>query len=423
MQTKRIAKTFFLLLLLLLIFCCALKVKNPSFWYTVYGISFIFLATFYLIFRLYKRRKPRADRDKYLESQWYQHEARLQKIELWIARSMPDKGKEVLPASVPQAESSVFTNEDEEIPQGEKNMRRPGNYIIPPREMLLRFIQDAQASPYIRLKPQIPKGRWNLGCASIKGNVRATNQDYSLCFEIEDIQVLLIADGCGGFPYGDVASYLACRNAAKSIIQTYGSGIPELQENPALVAAIAMRDAYQNMAQEARKFNLRAPQDGCCTTLIILIGTPEQYACAHIGDGGGIILSESQSIPFLQPQKASKEASNFLAACLGPVMVGGPIIKTIPRKPGEIAMIGTDGVFDFVEDDFFPRVFQGCHSYQGDFQRVSYQVLKDLSMIQEEGGGYFHDDNMTLGLMGDKERGKNAGRQEEIVSKVEEERP
>ena len=284
-----------------------------------------------------------------------------------------------------------------------KENSKASDSLLPPTELLLDFIHAARALPYIQIKPHLPKGRWNLGCSCIKGNVRPYNQDYGLGFEIAKHQILIIADGCGGVPHGDIASFWAAKYAAQSIIKTYASNMQIFSLDPSLVAKVAMRDAYLKLSRKAWEYRIKSSAQGLCTTLIILIGAAEKYGYAYIGDGGGMILRPPQSISFLKPQKMAPNTPNILAGCLGPIMEGQPVFGSLPRQPEELAIIATDGVFDYVEESFFDQVLNGCHKYQGDLQYVTEQVLATLARRQDERGAYCCDDNMTLGLMGNKQ--------------------
>ena len=103
---------------------------------------------------------------------------------------------------------------------------------------------------------------------------------------------------------------------------------------------------------------------------------------------------------FLVPQRADEHVMNVLAASLGPVMEGDPVTGSIKRMPGDLVVLGTDGVFDRIETDFPRDVLRGCVQYSGDLQRTADQVIEELASFQDS-LGYVCDDNLTLGLMGD----------------------
>ncbi|MBI4641459.1 MAG: hypothetical protein HY731_12240 [Candidatus Tectomicrobia bacterium] len=136
--------------------------------------------------------------------------------------------------------------------------------------------------------------------------------------------------------------------------------------------------------------------------MIIVIGSQRAYGYAYIGDGGGCVIRASGIIePFLVPQKADKEMMNVLSASLGPLMQGEPVFGTLLRVPGDLLLVGTDGIFDRIEESFPKDVLKGVIHLKGDLQKVADQVLNELAEARDA-SGYICDDNMTLGLMGDR---------------------
>ena len=59
------------------------------------------------------------------------------------------------------------------------------------------------------------KTRWSTAVTSRTGPVRRRNEDYALTYLNADFNALVVADGCGGVPNGDVAS----KEAAEAAMQ------------------------------------------------------------------------------------------------------------------------------------------------------------------------------------------------------------
>lgn len=236
---------------------------------------------------------------------------------------------------------------------------------------------------------------WRLGWASISGPVRAENQDSAWCFETCGLSVLIVADGCGGVPYGRRAASLAVRAAGSSIIRGAAAGRAHKSEVSAAIYAAGRR-----LAREGEAISIEGGPDGLRTTLIVLVSTKTHYYFAYIGDGGGLVRRASGLVEeFLVPQKA-EGAMNVLAASLGPVTQGEPVCGTLERGAGDLVMIGSDGVFDRVNGSFAENIARASVVAGGDLQSVATRAVHELASFKDE-HGYIFDDNLTLALLGD----------------------
>lgn len=290
-----------------------------------------------------------------------------------------------------------------------KNMKfnvapiRPLNQPLPtPAKQIQLIIDYANSFNHIRVKPWLLTNSWGLGLATAKGNVRSENQDYGLCFKTNGYDVLIVADGCGGVPYGQKAAYLVTVSAAISLIRTFGMTLSWLTTHINDAIEKAIQDAAHRLAIEGDKLNITDIRGGLRTTLIIVIGNKHEIGYAYIGDGGGYIVKSSSGEvhSFLEPQKANEFSLNVLAASLGPKMEGEPVTGVLKRSPGDLLIVGTDGIFDRVDKDFPNDVLRGCIHYNGDLNKAAEHIINELAMFRD-GAGYICDDNLTLGIMGD----------------------
>jgi serine/threonine protein phosphatase PrpC len=260
----------------------------------------------------------------------------------------------------------------------------------------------AQKSKCIRAKPSPGRAApWTIGCASISGSVRPKNEDYALAFEIAGCQIVLVADGVSGEPLAGPAAYLAIQSAAWSVIRQVGAARPWRRLDPAVVASRALWTAAKGLSRIAAGCGCAT---GLKTTLIVVVAAPRAYGYAYIGDGKGCILrATGMEEDFLIPQRAQTDATCVLAACLGPTMLGSPITGTIPRQPGDLLIVGTDGAFsESVElsGDFIKQLLRAAFHFEGDLQRTVNQVLQELSSTKDQ-LGFLFDDNLSLALAGD----------------------
>ena len=244
-------------------------------------------------------------------------------------------------------------------------------------------------------------GSWRLGMASITGNVRSENQDYGVCFDVNDRAVLIVADGCGGLPFGQRAAYLASLTAAVTVACACGAYGDDRELSVQAVALDAILSASGRLAIEGERLGITEVRGGLRTTLIVLVAFESEVGYAYIGDGGGCLIRTTGEIEhFVDPQKASSSALHLLAASLGPTIEGTPVCGKVTRKAGDLVIVGSDGVFDRVEGSFPKDVMCGCLRHDGDLQATAQRIVEELAAYQDD-AGYVCDDNLTLGIMGD----------------------
>lgn len=301
------------------------------------------------------------------------------------------------PTDVMEVTAKTFTDKNVNI-----EPTRPRPRPLPtPIEQMQTIIATAAKFRHIRVKPTLSSEPWELGLATNKGNVRSENQDFGLSFQINGNNVLIVADGCGGVPLGGRAARLVALSAAASVVRNYGMAqrwhVPHVKD----AAAKAIKDAAHRLAVEGDKLNITDVRGGLRTTLIVIIGNKREVGYAYIGDGGGCVVKSSGEVHrFLNPQKANDFAMNVLAASLGPMMEGDPVTGVLKHAPGDILIIGTDGVFDRIDKEFPKDVLRGCIQYKGDLQLVAEHIITEMASQQDK-YGYICDDNLTLGIMGD----------------------
>jgi serine/threonine protein phosphatase PrpC len=130
--------------------------------------------------------------------------------------------------------------------------------------------------------------------------------------------------------------------------------------------------------------------------LIVVIADGEGVGYAYCGDGGACLVRTSGAVEhFLKPQKADQ--LNVLAASLGPQMQGEPILGILRRGPGDLLLVGTDGVFDRVEESFPKDVLRAAIHFNGELETTARLILEELAAKQDE-FGFICDDNLTLAL-------------------------
>jgi len=198
-----------------------------------------------------------------------------------------------------------------------------------------------------------PQCRWGLACRTVRGHVRAKNEDYALAFEVENAQLLVLADGCGGTGHGQRASYLSSLAAGISLIQSLAPGRSITYAMRERLVEKAFHFAWRVLRSTGTRLGVREVRDGLRTTLVVVVGLP--------------------------------------------------VFGSTPRRPGDLLLAGTDGVFDYVPASSPKDVMRAVINAEGHLDLVLEQVLTELADARDS-GGYICEDNLTLGLMMGRER-------------------
>lgn len=219
---------------------------------------------------------------------------------------------------------------------------------------------------------------------------RHENQDYVCSFELagnakkhEPYQVMIVADGCGGHVGGRQASCMAVRFAGESVIKH----ADHLSAN-ALIKR-AMEDASAAVqaigTKHWRENELR-------TTLIMVIATPTTYHLAWIGDGGiSLHRANGSWQELMSPHKGAY--LNVLDASLGPKQDGDFEYLEVIRQPGDHLYMGSDGIFDAVDHNFWTWFENNLVE-----TNASPQVPMDQLLVLAAKDPHF-DDNLSIAFL------------------------
>jgi protein phosphatase len=165
---------------------------------------------------------------------------------------------------------------------------------------------DQSAIADVETKPALPtalptRPGLSIGRATDTGRVRAHNEDSSLTFQsFQDgneshppFGLLIMADGMGGHQAGEVASSLATRIIANSIIRdvylpNLMNGSPSAEQTPLLEALRGAVEAA-NIA-----VHTQVPGSGTTLTCALVIGA--RVFLAHVGDSRAYLYNQHQLI-------------------------------------------------------------------------------------------------------------------------------
>ena len=241
------------------------------------------------------------------------------------------------------------------------------------------------------------KGILDIAGRSNTGLVRTNNEDK--IGEDQEIGVVVLADGMGGYKGGEVASQIA----VNTIIEELRSEIPKL--NP---GEIDEQTGYTRESLAARKSVVRAneaiftmsssePQyRGMGTTLVMGVFYDNQITIAHVGDSrmyrfrdGDLqqitvdhtLLQELVDRGFYTQEEANSSLNkNLVTRALG---IEGSIavdIKEDLAMPEDIYLLCSDGLTDMVDDQ---EIYETVNSFKDNLDMLADKLI---SVANENGG-------------------------------------
>ena len=156
--------------------------------------------------------------------------------------------------------------------------------------------KQATPSPALPARPGLAIGR-----ATDTGRVRAHNEDSSLTFQsVQDghephlpFGLFIMADGMGGHQAGEVASSLATRVIANTIIRDVY--LPYLMNGSSFAEQTPLLEALRG-AVEAANVAVHAQVPGSGTTLTCALVIGARVFLAHVGDSRAYLYNQSQLI-------------------------------------------------------------------------------------------------------------------------------
>lgn len=228
------------------------------------------------------------------------------------------------------------------------------------------------------------------------GPLRIDNQDSFRICEPSDVQtqtsfgcLYAVADGMGGYSYGDIAS----SQAVNAFFDTFYAGSPcKYSRN----LSRAMQSA--NMAVYQIGQGLGDVRMGTTLSAANLVGN--QLFVAHIGDSRIYLIRDGKAacltrdhthvgdlvaMRVLSPDKVrSHERRSELNRALGMSLFVKPDIKQYSLEQGDVLFLCSDGVWSVIEDEELAAL-----AYDIENPRHLSQVIIDLAVRRES------DDNLS----------------------------
>ncbi len=232
---------------------------------------------------------------------------------------------------------------------------------------------------------------------------RKNNEDrIGYCYS-KNCVMLAVADGMGGYEYGEVASQLAIQTLSDLFRQTVQKGI----KDPKAFLLQSILEAHKVIMEYALKRLIDFPR----TTIVLCLIHKNTAYWAHAGDSRLYVIRNQQVFKktndhcqvndLLLAGKITQEEANThpdrnkIYSCLGgiiPPMV--TLSDPMKIKAGDIILLATDGLWGNVDDK----------SLIQNFAKTPFKdAMADLLDIAEKNGGKFCDNLSTVSLLWESE--------------------
>ena len=260
-----------------------------------------------------------------------------------------------------------------------RNPKQPAYEEIPtrpiPRESSLT---QQEPSP-----PQPEPPQLIVGCAQSAGKQRDHNEDAlftlttTLVNDNNDITfgLYIVADGMGGHQHGEVASSIAIRTMASSIVRKLYTPLLSPKPNP---PEESLLEIMQEGVQEAhRAITKQVPGGGTTLTAALILGN--QMTVAHVGDSRAYAISQNDEMTVLTrdhslvkrlvelgrittDEAAIHPQKNVLYRALGQGEPFDPDLNTMQLPDSGYILLCSDGLWGVVPDEDIHRFVLGAQN-------------------------------------------------------------
>jgi PPM family protein phosphatase len=241
------------------------------------------------------------------------------------------------------------------------------------------------------------KGKLRTVATSDTGKVREHNED---AFSLDnEIGLVVLADGMGGYNAGEVASGIAVKTIVNIVREAYAH--QELEgtdpDTGLTRPSVILRDAILRANKIIYQTSKTQPQcEGMGTTIVAALFYDNKVAVAHVGDSrlyrlrtdrfeqitlDHSLLQELVDRGFYSPEEAQRATNkNYVTRALG---VDASVLVEIhehPAQKGDYYVLCSDGLTDMVEDE-------DIHLTISTFNANLDTVAKQLIQLANDNGG------------------------------------
>ena len=229
------------------------------------------------------------------------------------------------------------------------------------------------------------------------GKVREINEDFlgNYYNRITDVNLYCVADGMGGYGFGNIASKIAVDSAIKDFAL--------LQKKDFLPEKLILL-MFENIQNRLRQYKNKNEISMFGTTFALVMCRYDFIICANIGDTriysfdrNGLICEsydhnfahELLSTGQISEEQARKHPKRHVLtqALTGEDNKVDPYIKVLPMDLSKTYFIATDGLYGMVDDQFIASILS---SFEPE------QAAEQLLALAKKNGGV---DNITFQII------------------------
>ena len=272
---------------------------------------------------------------------------------------------------------------------------RPPNFTAPMNGSPRTDVKKEAGLRMINLVSENTHSHSQVRASTNTGQVRKRNEDFVGTFVNDAFTCVVVADGCGGVPFGDDASQSAVEAGVQSLSRNLNPG-SDIHH----AIALALKAAELRLAEVAARLNINDGTNALRTTLIVAVASEDKFFWAYIGDGFiELVHGTGDHHSLLDVHRENEAVQNVLSASLGPVTVGEPEFGETNREPGDYLFVASDGVSDRVVPADFCKCCIQRFGAGGDLTESLDGILNELASHQDGSGEFVFSDNLTLGVI------------------------
>jgi protein phosphatase len=227
------------------------------------------------------------------------------------------------------------------------------------------------------IEPRTGAGDVRVATLSEAGPVRATNEDscgHRLAATATTTTLVAVADGVSGYQAADVASQMAVEVTLEAYDRQSGDRPDSRLVRAAQEANIAIYDRAM-IVPELR---------GMATTLTAIAIQDGHLSAVHVGDSRLYLVREGRALQLTKDHRSGKV---MLTRSVGRELICAIDKLTRPLEGGDVLVMCTDGIHNFLPDDDIARLVADVDPEGG------CRALLDAALARGA------DDNLTVAVV------------------------
>jgi PPM family protein phosphatase len=260
--------------------------------------------------------------------------------------------------------------------------------------------------PPVKAKALKPGEGWAYAGKTDVGRTRAHNED-SIAIN-EQLQLVALADGMGGYQAGEVASKIAIDVLTQEITESKLTEKDIAKIDPDTGTSVAMRrlrSAIERANNQICKVSREKEElDGMGTTIVAACFYDGRVGIAHVGDSRcyryrddkleqltrdhSLVQEQIEKGLITEDQASASPQKNLITRALGIDALAQADTQEFRTRTGDVYLLCSDGLSDMVEQETMLRELQRSADLEG--------IVKRLVDAANEAGGR---DNISVILV------------------------